>query len=1275
MAISEFKQAVYNSLSTDEERRIIDRFYEMSNADFLKSYRHNIGELVDRFDRTRLWPHQKGNISYRQERLTKKTPPKGFITTLPAGAGKTEIFTQTVLENAIEVTDEHEKVRLITPPTVILVPSEDLIKQTYSELKEREPNLLVGVDYGKEKDIKPLTITTYNTFADKVEEGKIKPGDVKLMVMDEAHRGLSDMRFAVFSRFLNNTLIDAYSASPAFDAMKNLYELLGKDSVIPGPSDRELTTMGFLAECHNVLMRVSVKTDDLPEALRNHPERYNDFLEELKIQAAKEFYLTYADEKTGQRAFGKPAIGFARYVRHAQRAAEVFDEAFKECGSKDKAAAKLLEKYSHPTQVLSRSMGDSEVDAAFNRILPKHKRTADEGENLITFTTKMAREGTNIPQWKVAIGIQTPNSSVDQVQTRGRARRKTGDELSFVLDVFVEEDGKIRGKPKFYYEAIDDPSIVRGVITVTPEKEKIDEIAAEVLEFKNKQEMKGLVLGDGDAAKKYGGQFDKLWNQIEGHTKTEEKKKKPEPYILDGEPVACKIVTRYPVEENGSNNGEKKQIKITETRVSAKAVDQFRAALGIPGQISAKWRDEQSFKDAVIGRKIPADREDNRPITEAMRINSERAEFYEGKFNALMDRAQKYFDGSKGKKHVVPFMVAGQPVRMEERLDDAGNMILAFHADGIQAFKQALDVAPTQGLRFSDKEQFEAAVFEVADGKDKTKKMKEFDQLVPRLEAMWTAAKKEYTKTHKPGLRSVIPFGDGHVEAANCYVGKGQALEFCLDRSAIAIARRVLGIAPITFDPKTIKWDKGITAVEQITKLRDNGLYENRPDHYLAKIEFARHIGVAAQKNERFTELWDRIQKAYTENDNTSPAIDGYLVECGTFRSGNSPVFCVSTHSANWFKEKIGVAEAKSDEWLTKTEVMQELLIGHKHHRFNELWHEIERQYEKNRGRVVIDEHPVACAVKRNVSKQTVHVNKAEVEWIRKKLGISPRKTEEWLARYEFAELIGDSKTDSFNQLWDNIAKLKTEKPDEAPVINGHVVDCGTKKSQSGEFFCLHKDEAKWFKQELERIKSEQALTEEWKTKSDFAREIGCRSNDPDYDQLWEKAKKQYQAAPTKPVVIDKHTLNCCEKRSGNATIFVVHESEKEWFQEKLGIAPEKTNEWKTKLEVAEALGISPTKNKRFVELWDRIKSVYEIAPKKPVIIEGHTLNVQYRRAHTQTPVCLHADDIGWISSQLGLSHDDASWGKKVEGAKGVKSRSIKPDSDDLRKRGGRSKE
>lgn len=879
MAVSEYKQALLDSLSTDEERAIINGYYKMSRSSLLESYGNNIDELAKGFHKTRLWDHQKDNITYRRNRLQKSLPPKGLITVLPAGAGKTEVFVQTVLANAREVTEDGH-VKLITPPTVILVPSIDLIQQTYNELKERAPNLLMGCDYAKEKNTRPLTITTYDTFCDKVNEGKIKPGDISLMVMDEGHRGLSENRLQVFQRFVNNSLIDAYSASPAFDAMKNLYELLGKESVIPSPTDRELTNKGFLAECHNVLLRVKVNTEDLPPVLLNNPERYNDFLEELKIHAAKEFYLTYRDKETKQSAFGKPAVAFTRYVKHAERAAEVFNQALSEHAADDVRALKVMDKYTHPTQVLSRSLGDDEVDAAFDRLLPPQKRKNDKGENnLITCTTKMAREGTNIPQWKVALGLHTPNSSVEQVQTRGRVRRKRGDELSYALDVFIEEDGEIKGKPKFYYEAIDDPAIVRGVVTFTPNEEDIQKIANHVLEYKNKKEMKELVIGNGKAASAYASKFNELWDEISEYLHAESKKKEPKPYILDKEPLDYQLVTHYREDDEGSLKQGRAKVEL---HINQKAVDQFRYSLGMPGQMNGKWRDEKAFAEAVIGK-------------------NEHAEYYKSTFDDLLEEAKRHIEAHR--RHPKLFDVAGQSVRIEERLSEQGDLIPAFHNDAVLAFKAALDVAPNKSTRFKNKQEFEQAVLE---GVDDTGALKS------RLSQLWNEAGVSYRKSYKSGQRCMISIDDTKVEAANCFIGDGR-FEFCLDHRAISAARRALGIAEITYDLDTISWDREIAAVEHITKLRDNGQYPDLEPGMLGVVKMAERIGttevVISPAYKALEKEWKKRGPVFDHGKHQYVMTKGndgpirakvdwrtYTIpadKCGMFIMGTAPYFCI----------------------------------------------------------------------------------------------------------------------------------------------------------------------------------------------------------------------------------------------------------------------------------------------------------------------------------------------------------------------------------------------
>src|SRR5262249_4782013 len=152
-----------------------------------------------------------------------------------------KIFIETLLKTAKQVQINGES-KLITPPAVIVVPSKDLLKQVYDELHADYPQLMVGKRYGDEKtlDIEPLTITIYNTYMNDIQSGFIVPGDIKLAVLDEAHRGLSTARAKELDKLKGTVFFDTYSASPAFDANKSLYELLGKECRIEGPTDRQL---------------------------------------------------------------------------------------------------------------------------------------------------------------------------------------------------------------------------------------------------------------------------------------------------------------------------------------------------------------------------------------------------------------------------------------------------------------------------------------------------------------------------------------------------------------------------------------------------------------------------------------------------------------------------------------------------------------------------------------------------------------------------------------------------------------------------------------------------------------------------------------------------------------------------------------------------------------------------------------------------------------------------------------------------------------------------
>lgn len=131
----------------------------------------------------------------------------GYIK-LPTGTGKTVLFTEFVEAANIN--------------TLIIVPSVDLIAQTNAQLSEFASGLDVGAYYGGQKTTgKKVTITTYDSL------NKLNPADYGLVIADEAHRSLSNLRKDVMGRF-DHALRIGFTATPEFHEEKKVSDILSE---------------------------------------------------------------------------------------------------------------------------------------------------------------------------------------------------------------------------------------------------------------------------------------------------------------------------------------------------------------------------------------------------------------------------------------------------------------------------------------------------------------------------------------------------------------------------------------------------------------------------------------------------------------------------------------------------------------------------------------------------------------------------------------------------------------------------------------------------------------------------------------------------------------------------------------------------------------------------------------------------------------------------------------------------------------------------------------
>ena len=144
------------------------------------------------------------------------------------------------------------------PSTIVLVPTRPLIRQTMLELAARHPEVETGYLNGSPildgagkpgpRRVAPVTLMTYAQFMLLAEVGEIRSEDVDHLVMDKAHRGLSDMRRGVVAAFREGgrTVVSTFTATPAFDEFKALDSLLGEENEVVRVSQQRLRDGGFL---------------------------------------------------------------------------------------------------------------------------------------------------------------------------------------------------------------------------------------------------------------------------------------------------------------------------------------------------------------------------------------------------------------------------------------------------------------------------------------------------------------------------------------------------------------------------------------------------------------------------------------------------------------------------------------------------------------------------------------------------------------------------------------------------------------------------------------------------------------------------------------------------------------------------------------------------------------------------------------------------------------------------------------------------------------------
>lgn len=150
---------------------------------------------------------------------------------LPTGFGKTVLFS-TILK-ALNTPVEHFVSRdmrsALRTRALIVVPSLQLVNQTLKRLGQFAPDLELGSisSLRKPKEGLHATVITYDSFRSRIESGKLQPNEYDVVILDEAHKLLSDRRIDAFEKFREHCLVLGFTATPGYDEQKHIKHHIG----------------------------------------------------------------------------------------------------------------------------------------------------------------------------------------------------------------------------------------------------------------------------------------------------------------------------------------------------------------------------------------------------------------------------------------------------------------------------------------------------------------------------------------------------------------------------------------------------------------------------------------------------------------------------------------------------------------------------------------------------------------------------------------------------------------------------------------------------------------------------------------------------------------------------------------------------------------------------------------------------------------------------------------------------------------------------------------
>ncbi len=325
------------------------------------------------------------------------------VIALPTGSGKTVVALAAICELKV--------------PTLIVVYTRDQINEWKSKILELTniPPSLIGLFYGEEKQVKPITIATYQTAYRNTD---ILTDKFSLLVVDEVHHLPADKFRAIALEVLAPFRM-GLSATPYREdgREKELFSLMGE--LVYTKSLDELIARGYVAPFYIIPYYVELKPDERLEYERLAREY-------ARLSRGLDLENIIALAREGNE-FAKKALNILTRMRMMIALSKSKIEAAKSIVTRElQQGSKVLifTHYVNQAELVGKQLGvpvlTGRLDKSKRRLLLEAFR---RGSLRVLVLTTLGDEGIDLPDANVGIVLSLTRSRRQLVQRLGRLLR------------------------------------------------------------------------------------------------------------------------------------------------------------------------------------------------------------------------------------------------------------------------------------------------------------------------------------------------------------------------------------------------------------------------------------------------------------------------------------------------------------------------------------------------------------------------------------------------------------------------------------------------------------------------------------------------------------------------------------------------------------------------------------------------------------------------------------------------------------------------------------